>query len=158
MARTAFWATIWFATYVWSACQQTGPPQNERVTSDGYDAAQEQDSLPFQSESVIYFTRAEQQLAVREYHLAAVHLHDGIIAFRTETGRIHGKDAARINRAIWTLTRLRSRLHNGEQIGVPELHGAVHTALRLHPKYHRTLPPPVFKQMEPDPIFIPVKE
>ncbi len=79
------------------------------------------------------FAEAEQFLAVGNYRLAANQLHEGIVAFRFETGRVHGHPALAINHSIDALTRLRSRLRKREEVSAGELHKAVAEALILLP-------------------------
>jgi len=79
------------------------------------------------------FAEAEQQLIVGNYRTAASQLNEGIVAFRFETGRVHGNAAIEINHSIDTLTRLRSRLRKRQDVSAGDLHRAVANALVLLP-------------------------
>ncbi len=79
------------------------------------------------------FAEAEQQLVVGNYRLAASQLNEGIVAFRFETGRVHGNAAIEINHSIDALTRLRTRLRKRQDVSAGDLHRAVINALVLLP-------------------------
>lgn len=84
-------------------------------------------------ESAAYFESAEQKLVEKRYLLAAQHLDKGIVAFRIETGKMSGARAARANRAIDRLTRLRKTLRHNESVNADELHQAILSAMEAEP-------------------------
>jgi hypothetical protein len=89
--------------------------------------------------SVGHFIVAEQNLAVGEYHLAATHLNKGIIAYRGETGKMHGRAAQEANRAIDVLIRFRKNLREGKPVDGAGLHLAIQNALAIEAPAPRQL-------------------
>lgn len=101
------------------------------------------------------FIEAEKLLIAHRNEAAARQLHEGILAFRIETGKATGREAARVNRSIWLLTRLRSRLQVGEEVSVEEIQGAILEAANARPMMHREQAkrPEMYKQ-----IAVPVNQ
>lgn len=148
------------ATFLWMSCGHSpdggprGNPASGETTARTYDP----ESAYPASERL--FDEAEQQLVSGNYRQAADELHQGIIAFRFETGRVHGQAAIRINHSIDTLTRLRSRLRKKQYVAPADLHRAVAHALVLLPDYwrlHRQSRPPVPDDDEGN-LFLPVNK
>lgn len=90
--------------------------------------------------SLEYFEASEQALARGKYVIAATQLNQGILAFRIETGKLSGLHAARANRAIDTLTRLRKSLRRGEAVTVFDLHYAILAAMESEPYSSPSIP------------------
>jgi hypothetical protein len=132
MRKAVIFELVMLAAFALDACQHLA--QEQTVESER--PSHQEDSTRVHSPSENHFILAEQHLAIREYHLAADQLHEGIIAFRSETGRVKGDEAAKINKVIWVLTRIRTRLKRGEAVKPEELHQAVANAISMHPIYH----------------------
>lgn len=128
------------AVCVFNACggaSDSGVPRSPNASSDTATAVREYEGAaeaPVRlSASEGLFAEAEQQLIVGNYRMAASQLNEGIVAFRFETGRVHGNAAIEINHSIDTLTRLRSRLRKRQDVSAGDLHRAVANALVLLP-------------------------
>jgi hypothetical protein len=113
------------------------------------------DSLDVLLLSERHFKEAEKLLVEHRNEAAARQLHEGILAFRNETGKATGREAARINRSIWLLTRLRSRLQIGEEVSMAEIQGAILEAAKVRPavRLERSRPTETYKQ-----IAVPVNQ
>lgn len=128
------------AACVFNACggpSDSGASRSPGTSSDTAAVAREYEGAgeaPVRlSASENLFAEAEQQLAVGNYRTAASQLNEGIVAFRFETGRVHGNAAIEINHSIDALTRLRSRLRKRQDVSAGDLHRAVVNALVLLP-------------------------
>jgi len=113
------------------------------------------DSLDVLLLSERLFKEAEKLLVEHRNEAAALQLHEGILAFRIETGKAIGREAARINRSIWLLTRLRSRLQVGDEVTVEEIRGAILAASNARSNNHleQAKQPEKYKQ-----ISVPVNQ
>lgn len=103
--------------------------QDRPVTSDEVSSV----VVELPAGSRLFFAKAEEQLASGNYPLAAHHLHEGIVAFRFETGRVHGRDALVINHSIDSLTHLRRLLRRNQPVSSTDLHRVVEHALVFVP-------------------------
>ncbi len=102
--------------------------------------------------SRVFFVEAEDACARGTHRNAAAALHKGIIAYRIETGKMHGSAATQANRAIDALTRLRQSLREGKVVSAAELHSAIQNALALENLYQ----PSKGSQLDLQDLFVPV--
>lgn len=92
--------------------------------------------------SLAHFTDAEQKLVLGEYSFAAAQLNKGIIAYRSETGKMNGNAARQANRAIDGLIVVRKKLREGKAVSTAELHLAIQNALAVEGAVILTPPEP----------------
>jgi hypothetical protein len=150
MRKEVVFGIFIIAMGVWIACQQ--PAQEQRV--DNEQALHPEDTLRYHSASENHFNLAEVYLMRKEFRNAEAQLHEGIVAYRGEFGRVRGEEAAKINKSIWILTRIRTRLKHGEMIKSEELHVAVVNANALQ-RDHRLHAVPVKKGSNNTPLSNP---
>ncbi|MEI6409142.1 MAG: hypothetical protein WCR52_07155 [Bacteroidota bacterium] len=147
--RKIFFFGICLAIAGGMGCESVAPQPVTMVHASGGD------SLDVLLLSERRFIEAEKLLVEHRNEAAARQLHEGILAFRIETGKATGREAARVNRSIWLLTRLRSRLQVGDAVKVEEIQSAIAAAANARPVNHheQAKPTETYKQ-----ISVPVNQ
>lgn len=154
MRKAAIFEILMLVVFAGIACQHLAQDQS----AESERTARQDDTLRIHSPSENHFLLAEQHLAIKEYRIAADQLHEGIIAFRSETGRVKGDEAAKINKVIWVLTRIRTRLKHGEAVKPEELHQAIANAVTLLPTNRQHRVAPVRKEPADGAVLLPVSD
>ena len=132
------------------ACQQTPTVSDAEALSP--EAVPLVSKVPVTLHSERCFIEAEHRVALGDYHAAAAHLHEGVVAFRRETGQVHGSEALRVNHAIDALTHLRRELDKGKSVRIEDVRRLVMDALELEPPGLYTPP----SQNNDTDLFVPV--
>lgn len=119
-----FYKILFFSGFFSFLNCETVETNSQSSVSNSILAAQPSEAS-LSTNSTFFFQESENALASGQMIIASEKLHEGIVAYRIETGRFRGEEAAKVNKIISHLTRMRRRLNSKEQINGQEFHALI---------------------------------